>query len=98
MRKRTLLSILAVAALAFAAPLAAQGKSTVTAIELDAAVSARPAGTGQTVNGAAAQDQSVARRGGQAQDGERVLAGGDVVITTTVLIIALLVIIIIIVA
>jgi len=93
----SLLSILAVAALGLAAPLAAQERSAVTGVELDAAVSARPAGTRQAVPGVRVDANAPVDL--PSRDGDRVLAGGsNVVITSTVVIIALLVIILLIVA
>jgi hypothetical protein len=92
----SLFSIVALAALGLTTPLLAQERSAVSSVEMDAAVSARPAGTRQAANGVrvtanAAVDQP-------SQDGDRVLAGGSVVITSTIVIIALLVIILLIVA
>lgn len=90
-----LVSILAVAALGFTAPLEAQGRSAVSAVELEAAVSARPAGTRQTVRGVVVTGAAAQAQASVTQDGERVLAGGDekIVISATLLIIVLLLLI-----
>ena len=65
-KHRQLSIIIAAAVLGFTSPLLAQERTSVTAVELDAAVAARPAGNQQAVQGflATEQAQSMAGRMG----------------------------------